>query len=62
MTNPYHDHAVDLIEKLKARLVVLIVLDGSDGTGVEALTAEPNLALEVPTLLRSVANQMERGK
>lgn len=58
----YNDECTELIEKLHARLVLLIVLDGERGTGFAAAARDPVIVPHVPQILRSVADQIAKGQ
>ena len=57
----YDDLATYVREQANARAVVVIVIDGDKGGGFSVQTAA-GLVLNLPTLLRHVADDIEGGK
>ena len=56
----YDDLATQAREQAKARAVVLIVVDGSKGSGF-SVQAQPDVVLPLPMLLRRIADDIEEG-
>lgn len=59
--NQYDAQADEVRNATHAKGVVLLVFDGSEGNGFSVRTDDPAIAANVPTILRSVAQQLEVG-
>lgn len=62
MTNPdpYDDVAHAVMSRTKASSVILLVVDGTKGTGLSLLTVHPELVGGLPVILRRMANELEK--
>jgi len=55
-----YDLACDLARKVtKAETVLLIVLDGNEGSGFSVMTKDQSVIAKIPALLRRVADDIE---
>ncbi len=57
----YDDLATRVRKLAHARAVVVIVIEGDKGSGFSVQTA-PEIVLSLPTLLRTVANDIEEAE
>lgn len=55
----YDDACTAALVSTKARMVLLIVVDGEHGTGFSVNSLDPQIVAAVPTLLRQMADQIE---
>lgn len=57
----YNDVATDVRKRTKARAVILAIFGGERGEGFE-VQSDPNLLASLPTILRQMADQIERDR
>lgn len=55
----YNAETTALRKQLGAAGIILIVIDGDRGNGVSIQTIDPGLHLQLPTILRTLANNIE---
>ena len=55
----YDVHCEGVMEITKAQAVLLLVVNGDNGSGFSVATLDPLLLVRIPAMLRELANEIE---